>query len=155
MHEAAVAAMQLQNRYALAIDTRAWEMFASLFTPDVVATYPNATFEGIAAWMEFFVPFHDTCLWTQHSMTTHVAGEDDRGAWATCYGSVRWIEEGQPDVIQHAEGLYRDRLVQGPSGWQIASRNLDLLLVDSSPANADGVMLPNSVRQVIERRSHA
>ena len=65
----AVEAMRLQNGYALAIDARDWELFRTVFTPDVRADYPHSTFEGMEAWLENFIPFHDTCAWTVHEIT--------------------------------------------------------------------------------------
>ncbi|WP_433630323.1 nuclear transport factor 2 family protein [Nocardia sp. CA-120079] len=64
----AIEAMRLQNAYARAIDTRDWDLFRTLFTPDVVAEYPGMPFSGMAHWLEFFVPFHDDCTWIQHAM---------------------------------------------------------------------------------------
>ena len=57
----ALEAMRLQNGYALAIDARDWDLFRTVFTPDVQADYPHRTFDGMEAWLENFVPFHDTC----------------------------------------------------------------------------------------------
>jgi hypothetical protein len=86
----AVEAMRLQNGYALAIDARDWELFRTVFTPDVQADYPHGTFDGMDAWLDNFIPFHDTCAWTVHEITNHVVGEDSQGIWGTCYGWVRW-----------------------------------------------------------------
>ena len=69
-------AMRLQNGYALAIDARDWELFRTVFTPDVRADYPHAVFDGMEAWLGNFIPFHDTCAWTVHEITNHVVGED-------------------------------------------------------------------------------
>ena len=43
----AVEAMRLQNGYALAIDARDWELFRTVFTPDVQADYPHGVFDGM------------------------------------------------------------------------------------------------------------
>jgi hypothetical protein len=141
----AVDAAQLQNGYAVAIDTRDWDYFATLFAPDVVAVYPNDTYEGISTWLEFFVAFHDGCLWTQHVMSTHLVGADEHGIWASCYGSVRWVHQDEPDRINHSEVIYRDRLERSGASWRIARRRLDLVLQEPSVAIPAGLTLPNSI----------
>ena len=75
----AVEAMRLQNGYALAIDARDWELFRTVFTPDVRADYPHGVFEGMEDWLGNFIPFHDTCAWTVHEITNHVVGVGRRG----------------------------------------------------------------------------
>ena len=82
--------MQLQNGYAYAVDTRDWDRFRTLFTPDVVATYAGTVYDGMEQWLEFFVPFHDGCQWTRHEMSNHLVGEDADGYWGICYGFVEW-----------------------------------------------------------------
>ncbi len=56
----ALEAMRLQNGYALAIDARDWELFRTVFTPDVRADYPHGVFNGMEDWLGNFIPFHDT-----------------------------------------------------------------------------------------------
>lgn len=141
----AVEAARLQNGYAVAVDTRKWGYFRTLFVSDVLAVYPNATYEGIAAWLEFFVPFHADCLWTQHAMHTHLLGADDRGVWASCYGSVRWVHRSEPDRINRCEVIYRDRLQRGEAGWQIARRKLDIVLQEIAVGIPSGITLPKSI----------
>jgi hypothetical protein len=123
----ALAAMRLQNGYALAVDTRDWELFRTLFTSDVRADYPHAAFDGMDAWLDNFIPFHDTCAWTVHEITNHVIGEDSQGTWGTCYGWIRWTMKDKPGYINRAEVLYRDRLREDGGTWRIAQRNLRLL----------------------------
>lgn len=142
---AAVGAQQLQNGYAVAVDTRNWDYFQTLFASDVVATYPHETYEGMAAWLESFVPFHAGCRWTQHRMSTHLVGADEHGVWASCYGSIRWVSQDQPDQMNHSEVIYRDRLESGATGWRITRRRLDLILQESSVAIPAGIALPNSI----------
>jgi hypothetical protein len=123
----AVEAMRLQNAYALAIDARDWDLFRTVFTPDVRADYPHGVFEGMGAWLDNFIPFHDTCEWTVHEITNHVVGEDGQGTWGTCYGWVRWTMKDSPGAINRAEVLFRDRLREDDGSWRIARRKLRLL----------------------------
>ena len=128
----ALAAMRLQNAYALAIDARDWSLFRTVFTDDVRADYPHAVFEGLDAWLDNFIPFHDTCAWTVHEITNHVVGSDDAGVWGTCYGWVRWTSKSSPGLINRAEVLFRDRLRDDGGTWRIARRTLRML--SSQPA---------------------
>jgi hypothetical protein len=120
----ALEAMRLQNGYALAIDAREWEVFRTLFTPDVRADYPHGVWNSMEDWLGNFIPFHDTCAWTLHEITNHVVGEDDEGIWATCYGWIRWTMKDNPGVINRSEVLFRDRLTEYDGGWRIARRKL-------------------------------
>ena len=128
----ALEAMRLQNGYALAIDARDWDLFRTVFTPDVQADYPHGTFDGIDAWLDNFIPFHDTCAWTVHEVTNHVVGEDSEGIWGACYGWVRWTTKDKPGYINRAEVLWRDRLREDDGTWRIARRSLRML--SSRPA---------------------
>jgi SnoaL-like domain len=123
----AVAGMRLQNSYALAIDARDWDLFRTVFTPDVRADYPHGVFDGMDAWLENFIPFHDTCAWTVHEITNHVVGQDSQGIWGTCYGWIRWTVKDTPGAINRAEVLFRDRLREDDGTWRIARRKLRLL----------------------------
>jgi hypothetical protein len=141
----AVEAMRLQNGYALAIDTRDWELFRTLFTPDVHADYPHGAFDGAAAWLENFIPFHDTCAWTVHEITNHVVGEDSQGIWGACYGWIRWTMNDNPGYINRAEVLYRDRLRADGETWRIARRRLLLLSSQQQAPIPAGYTLVQSV----------
>jgi hypothetical protein len=151
LSKVAVEAMRLQNGYALAIDARDWDLFRTVFTPDVVADYPHGTFDGLDDWLGNFIPFHDTCAWTVHEITNHVVGEDSRGVWGTCYGWIRWTMKDKPGRINRAEVLFRDRLradgMDGTdgAGWRIARRKLRMLSSQPDAPIADGYNLMQSV----------
>jgi hypothetical protein len=141
----AVEAMRLQNAYALAIDARDWELFRTVFTPDVRADYPHGVFSGVEEWLGTFIPFHDTCGWTVHEITNHVVGSDPSGVWGTCYGWIRWTMKDSPDRINRAEVLFRDRLRSDDGTWRIARRTLRLLSSQPGAALPAGFSLVQSV----------
>lgn len=141
----AIEAMRLQNGYAHAIDTRDWDLFRTLFTPDVVAEYPGMPFTGMDRWLEFFVPFHADCTWIQHTMTNHVVGRDADGIWGTCYGFVEWTMRDQPNHISRSRTFYRDRLIHQHGSWVIARRKCDLLMNQPEAIIPEGVSYPHSV----------
>jgi hypothetical protein len=145
LNQIAVESRRAQNGYAWAIDTRDWDSFRTLFTPDVVAVYPTGTYSGIASWLDFFIPFHDGCAWTLHMMTNHLVGADDNGVWASCYGWVQWVYQAKQDRINRAAVVYRDRLVYHDGAWRIAHRRLDQVLSEAGTSIPPGLKLPNSV----------
>lgn len=138
-------ARRLQNDYAHAIDVRDWKLFRSLFVPDVRADYPFVgTLSGIESWLEFFVPFHDECAWTLHSMTNHRVDE----RWATCYGDVGWVLSSSPDELHRSVGVYRDEIVPWGGSWRIGRRRLDLVLRETRRLPGGACELPRSVAEV-------
>lgn len=141
----AVAAMRLQNGYALAVDTRDWTLFRTLFVPTVHAAYPHTDYSGIDEWLAEFVPFHEGCDWTLHVMTNHVVGEDEHGVWATCYGRIEWTRADAPGRISRAAALYRDRLVDDGGDWRITRRTLSLLQREPGVPFPPSLVLADSV----------
>jgi ketosteroid isomerase-like protein len=137
--------MRLQNGYALAVDTRDWDYFATLFTPDVLAFYPGSEYRGMDDWLASFVPFHAGCGWTLHMMANHVVGEDGDGIWGTCYGWIQWTRDDDPGRINRASVLYRDRLRNDGGTWRIVRRKLDLLAHQPAAPLPAGATLPRSV----------
>jgi hypothetical protein len=145
LSRAALESMRLQNGYALAVDTRDWAYFRTLFTPDVRARYPHGEFNGMDEWLGNFIPFHHTCGWTSHVITNHVVGQDEHGIWGTCYGLVQWTVRDQPGLINRATVLFRDRLVSDGGQWRVARRKLSLLMDEIGAPVAAGVVLRRSV----------
>jgi SnoaL-like domain len=146
----AVAATRLQNGYALAVNTRDWDYFRTLFTPDVLAAYPHGSFNGMEHWLGNFIPFHDTCGWTSHVITNHVVGEDDHGIWATCYGWVQWTLSDKPGFINRATVLFRDRLVGDGGTWRIARRKLNVLMDEIGVPLPAGVVMRPSIHDLAD-----
>lgn len=139
-------ATRLSVDYAHAIDTRDWDLFASLFTDDVVVEYTGMPqIRGIAQWLDYFIPFHDDCAWTLHMMTNHRSGHGPGGAWATCYGDVRWLHRRDENRLNHAVNVYRDELGCDGDTWRITRRRMDIVLSESADITSGGIHLPASV----------
>lgn len=126
-----LAAWHLQNTYAHAIDTRDWELFRSAFTPGVQVHTDHGSFDGLDAWLDFFIPFHDECGWTLHVMTNHHVTERPDNVRATCYGDIRWTHRAQPDTFKRATSLYQDTLSEIDGSWRISERRFDVLLTET------------------------
>lgn len=133
---------RLQNGYAHAIDVRDWDYFRTLFAPDVVADYPNRRYLGIDEWLDDFIPFHADCTWTNHSISTHVAGVDAVGAWGTCHGHIIWEHGREPGILHRVRVLYLDRVRRVGGNWVIAERTLRVVLNEGNIATTgDAVTL--------------
>lgn len=145
--ELLVRARQLQNGYAFAIDTRDWELFSKMFSKDVLAVYPRQTYDGLDAWLDDFVPTHAAFGWSRHEMTNHVAGIDEHGAWAACYGFIEWAAAGSPELISTSRALYRDRLREQDGRWVIARRELTLLSSQPLRPISEGTTLLSALEE--------
>lgn len=141
----ALVARELQNTYAHAIDTRDWGLFRSVFTPDVQVRTDHGTIDGIDAWLDYFIPFHDECGWTLHVMTNHRASEDPDGVRATCYGDIRWTHRSHPDTFKRAASLYQDVLTRVDGSWRISERRFSVLVTETVSPIPDHLTLWTSV----------
>lgn len=146
--DALVRARALQNEYAFAIDTRDWGRFERLFAPDVSAVYPHATYAGISEWVEAFAAMHDQFGWTRHEMTNHIAGLDEHGLWAACYGFIEWVSHDASDRISTTRALYRDRLREDEGEWVIARRELVLLSSHPRRPRPEGMQLIHTLEHL-------
>ena len=152
-HLVAVEARLLQNTYAHAIDSRDWELFRTVFAPDVVADYPQRRYAGMAEWLDEFVPFHDACSWTLHMMSNHLVGHDAGGVWASCYGDVRWQLHAAADRYSHALGMYQDRLALVDGAWVVTHRKFRMVMYRPDIPLPDGMALPTSVHALMEENA--
>ena len=155
LHLVAVEARLLQNTYAHAIDSRDWDLFRTVFAPDVVADFPRRRYVGMTEWLDEFVPFHDACSWTWHMMSNHLVGQDDAGVWASCYGDVRWRLHTSADRYSHALGMYQDRLAVVDGEWVVARRKLRIVMYRPDIPVPDGMTFPTSVQAFIEENADA
>ena len=149
-HVVAVEARLLQNTYAHAIDSRDWDLFRTVFAPDVVADYPQRHYVGMAEWLDDFVPFHDACSWTLHMMSNHLVGHDAGGVWASCYGDVRWRMNTSAARYSHALGMYQDRLALVDGAWVVTHRRFRMTMYRPDILLPDGIALPTSVHALME-----
>ena len=116
-------------RYAHAVDTREWKLFAELFTDDAVVDYtafggPRGTVEEVTAFLGSVLPMFSA---TQHLVANSAVTLDgDRAAARTmCHNPMALPgEEGRESLLLC--GLwYVDELVRTPDGWKLRSRSED------------------------------
>jgi hypothetical protein len=121
-----LAIRELMYRYAMAVDSRNWDLYRSVFTADATIDYTDSG--GIRADLETTVKWLDQGLapfaGLQHNMTNHVV--DLQGGEArscTYFVAHHTIPDGagNEDLLTMG-GFYRDRLVRTDRGWRIRER---------------------------------
>jgi hypothetical protein len=130
------AIVQVINRYGIAMDARRWDLFATIFTPDVELEYPSGM-----AWNDrekFRVDFaeaHKDFDATQHAMLNHLVEVHGDEASAFTYVWFRLIRRGTPGG-DFFEGFawYDDALVRTDGGWRIKRRHCRMVWNGGNPA---------------------
>ena len=114
----------LLHRYATAIDTKNWQLFATCFTADAVTDYGeigkwNSAQEITAFMADVHVPMRDT-KHMLHNIVIALDGPDR--ATAVSYVHTVQALAADPDGWVDAVGQYDDELVETADGWRIAKR---------------------------------
>ncbi len=118
--------IELTSSYATAIDSKDWDLYASLFTSDAVIDYTSSG--GIRGTKEEALAFLTKALepftMTQHLVTNHLVVLEGDSATCRCdfYNPM-----GRPDgrgglVLFFVGGAYRDKLHRTPEGWKFTER---------------------------------
>jgi 3-phenylpropionate/cinnamic acid dioxygenase small subunit len=117
-------------RYALALDSRDWELLGTVFTADAVGEYGRAQgpCRGFAAIQQLCRSVLEPLSASQHLLGNHRVTLTASGADATCYLQATHVDEqvggGSTFTVG---GRYDDRLVMTDLGWRIAHRTLTTL----------------------------
>ena len=118
---------ELLVRYSHAVDTRNWEMYENVFTPDAFIDYtcfggPAGTVPEIRAFLEMAMPNFQSF---QHMIANTVldfVDEDHAKSRTICHNPmVMDIGEGKQHVF-YCGLWYVDDLVRTSDGWRIAAR---------------------------------
>lgn len=112
------------NLYGLAMDTRRWDLFDAIFTPDVHADYgPTSSWTDRERFKADFGSFHELFDATQHAMTNHLVRVEGEHAFSHTYGNWRLIRHAAGDPpVWDGSGYYDDEWVLTPQGWRITRR---------------------------------
>ncbi|MBI4517106.1 MAG: nuclear transport factor 2 family protein [Deltaproteobacteria bacterium] len=116
----------LLTRYATAVDTKDWELYASCFTADAFIDYTAAdgikgTVSEVKAWLAQVMPLFPM---TQHVVCNRVvAVNGDTASCRSCFFNPMGVAEGQGGLKLFIDGgYYNDKLVRSAAGWRIAER---------------------------------
>ena len=93
------AIIQTVNRYGLAMDTRGWDLFDSIFTADVELDYSGTRWSDLASFKRDFAAAHARFDATQHAMMNHLVELSGDAAAAFTYCSWRLICRGTPGEV--------------------------------------------------------
>jgi 3-phenylpropionate/cinnamic acid dioxygenase small subunit len=116
----------LLSRYARACDTKDWELYRAVFTPDAVIDYTKAygvrgPVPEVSSWMaKLMTP--DYVPETQHMLANVEITIDGDNASAHAYyinPDVRSDGAGGFGLLLNG-GYYTARVCRGPEGWRIA-----------------------------------
>ena len=120
----------LLTRYALAIDTKDWDLLDTVFTPDAHLDYTTAggivgDYPKVKAWlMEVLAGFP----MTQHLITNRTVTIDGDEANVRSYVYNPMGSTGRDGSLKlfYTGGFYIDRMRRTPDGWRIVDRYEDM-----------------------------
>jgi 3-phenylpropionate/cinnamic acid dioxygenase small subunit len=116
----------LLTRYATAVDTKDWTLYASCFTPDAFIDYTAAggikgSLPEVQRWLAEVLPAFPM---TQHLVTNRavtIAG--DRATCRSAFFNPMGLADGEGGLTLFFDGgYYNDTLVRTAAGWRIAER---------------------------------
>lgn len=109
--------------YARGIDQRDWTLFAAVFTDDATIDYGDlGTRSGRASIVDYMETGHLKRGRTMHRISNIVIDGDDACASATSYIDAVLMPLHAGGNILQSCGIYYDKLVRSPAGWQIKYR---------------------------------
>jgi ketosteroid isomerase-like protein len=123
-------------RYAVALDSRDWDLLRSCFTEDAVADFlelggVNEGVEAIVALVHGALSGLDS---SHHLIGTPLASVDGDTATAVCYLQAQHVFQGADGGDHYlVGGRYEDRFVRTPAGWRIKHRTLYFSWAEGNP----------------------
>lgn len=116
----------LLTRYATAVDSKDWGLYASCFTPDAFIDYTAAggikgKLPDVKAWIAQVIPGFPM---TQHAVVNRaVVLNGDTATSRSCFFNPMGLPDDNGGLVLFFDGgYYNDKLVRTPDGWQIAER---------------------------------
>jgi hypothetical protein len=120
------AIVDVVNRYARCVDTKAWSELDQVFVPGADCDYSplgghRAPFPEITEWLDTVLsPFS-----TQHILSNYDVVIDGDTARTRTYLQAQHKHIGvEPERHHTFGGVYEDELVRTPDGWRITHRML-------------------------------
>ena len=115
----------LLTRYATAVDTKDWDLYANCFTPDAFIDYTAAggikgTLPEVRRWLAEVLPAFPM---TQHIVTNRaIVISGDTATCRSCFFNPMGLPDGASLMLFFDGGYYNDKLVRTADGWRIAER---------------------------------
>lgn len=117
--------------YATGIDQRDWQLFHSCFTADCQTDYGQfGRWQGAHAITAFMKDQHAVCGPTLHRISNIAIRSQGDTVNVRSYVDALLMPAILGGAVHRGIGWYDDRLVRTGSGWQIACRNFNAILID-------------------------
>ena len=121
--------------YGLAMDTRRWDLFDDIFTPDAAINYPGMHWTDLASFKRDFAAGHAGYDATQHGVMAPIVEVDGDSACSFVYTSFRLIKLGtEGGDFAEGQAWNDDHWVRTPQGWRIRERSCRILWSEGNPA---------------------
>lgn len=122
--------------YAAGIDQRDWPLLQSCFTVDCEVDYGDfGNWHGAAAITAFMKEAHAICGPTLHRISNIDIRSNGSGVCVRSYVDALLMPQVAGGPVHRGIGYYDDRFVRTGSGWQIARRQFNAVLLDGNGAN--------------------
>lgn len=117
--------------YATGIDRRDWKLFHSLFTYDCEADYGSfGKWLGASAITEYMKQAHADLGPTLHRISNIEIRSTGGQVFARCYVDAMLTSMNEGGPLHRGVGYYDDQFIRTASGWQIARRQFQALLLE-------------------------
>jgi hypothetical protein len=127
------------NRYAMAVDTKDWTLFRSLFTDDCTMEVGSNTHRGADVLTEHMRQLHQPLDVSIHRMTNTTVQWAEDGARVRTYLDALLIRRDHPaGPTFRIVGVYDDTLVPRSGGMAIHHRRFEALWREGNP----GILQP-------------
>ncbi len=126
---------KLKARYFRGLDTKDWDLYRSVFTPDMVFTYMGTgdSIEGLDPFMEYAKSLTMTSVHHGHMPEIElISPSSATGTWSM-EDHVRWSDGFE----SHGYGHYFETYEKTDGDWRIKTMKLSYLRSDRSPISTE------------------
>lgn len=117
------------NAYAIVMNSRQWDLFDDILTPDAVIDFGGGiVWNDLDSFKAGFAQYHGQYDASQHITSGHVVRVEGDEARCLSYVHGHFIRAAAPGgSLYESTGWYDDRLVRTPGGWRIAERRYRMI----------------------------
>ncbi len=126
---------KLKARYFRGLDTKNWDLYRSVFTPDMVFTYEGTgdSIEGLDAFVEYAKGLTMTSVHHGHMPEIElISPSSATGTWSM-EDHVRWSDGFET----HGYGHYVETYEKTDDDWRIKTMKLSYLRTDRTPISTE------------------